>query len=142
MEPKYREQKESPEQKDFQGMVNKTKSRSGRKRNTLIFACSGLSNTGKLTMQAASTLAFRRPDLYRAAAAHKGIDAVEDAISDGFRILALDGCKDHCATKKLNEAGLQADIYMVVTELDIEKTKPSDVKPEYTEKIIRAIKDT
>ncbi|KKH50144.1 putative zinc-binding protein [Methanosarcina sp. 1.H.A.2.2] len=113
----------------------------GRSKNILIFACSGLSNTGKLTMQAASALAFRRPDMYRAAAAHKGVDTVEDAASEGFRILALDGCTDRCATKKLDEAGLKADFYMLVTELGIEKTRPSDVKPEYVEKIIRAIRD-
>ncbi len=115
--------------------------KASRKRRTFIFACSGLSNTGKLTMQAASALAFRRHDMYRAAAAHKGVDAVEDAIADGFRILTLDGCTDHCATKKLEEAGLKADIYIMVTELGIEKTVPSDVKPEYIEKIMRAIRD-
>ncbi len=120
---------------------NEKKSNSEKRKNILIFACSGLSNTGKLTMQAASALAFRRPDIYRAAAAQKGIETVEDAISDGFRILALDGCTDHCATKKLDEAGLKADIYMMVTELGIEKTMPSDVKPEYVEKIVRAIKE-
>ena len=58
-----------------------------------------------------------------------------------FRILALDGCTDRCATKKLDEAGLKADVYMMVTELGIEKTRPSDVKSEYIEKIIRAIKE-
>jgi uncharacterized metal-binding protein len=114
---------------------------SRRRKNTLIFACSGLSNTGKLTMQAASALAFRRPDMYRAVAAQKGVDAVEDAVADDFRILALDGCTDRCATKKLDEAGMRADIYMMVTELGIEKTRPSDVKPEYIEIIVRAIRE-
>ncbi|AKB83223.1 hypothetical protein MSBR3_2645 [Methanosarcina barkeri 3] len=123
------------------GKVNEIKKTSGKKKSILIFACSGLSNTGKLTMQAASALAFRRPDLYRAAAAHKGVDAVEDALSDGFKILVLDGCSDRCATKKLEESGLKADVYMMVTELGIEKTMPSDVKPEYVEKIVRAIKE-
>ena len=37
--------------------ANEAENTSGRKKNTLIFACSGLSNTGKLTMLAASTLA-------------------------------------------------------------------------------------
>lgn len=114
---------------------------SGKRKNTLIFACAGLSNTGKLTMLAASALAFRRPDMYRAVAAQKGIDDVEDAVSEGFRILALDGCTDRCATKKLDEAGMRAEIYMMVTELGIEKTRPSDVKPEYIEIIIRAIRE-
>ncbi len=111
------------------------------KERTLIFACSGLSNTGKLTMQAASTLAFRRPNVYRAAAAHKGADAAEEALSEGFRILVLNGCEDRCATKKLGEAGLQADCSLMVTEIGIEKTRPSDIKNEYIEKIIRAIRE-
>lgn len=123
------------------GKADETKKAFRKRKNTLIFACSGLSNTGKLTMQAASTLAFRRPDLYRAAAAHKGVDEVEDAVSEGFKILALDGCTDRCATKKLDEAELKADVYLMVTELGIEKTRPSDVKPEYVEKIVRAIKE-
>jgi len=53
----------------------------------------------------------------------------------------LDGCTDRCATKKLDEAGMKADVYLMITELGIEKTKPSDVKPEHIEKIIRAIKE-
>jgi uncharacterized metal-binding protein len=121
--------------------TNETKNAWGKRKNTLIFACSGLSNTGKLTMLAASSLAFRRPDMYRAVAAQKGVDDAEDAKSEGFRILALDGCTDRCATKKLDEAGMQADIYMMITELGIEKTRPSDVKPEYIEIIVRAIQE-
>jgi uncharacterized metal-binding protein len=112
-----------------------------KRKNTLIFACSGLSNTGKLTMQAASALVFRRPDIYRALSASKGVEDVEDSISEGFRILVLDGCSDRCAAKKLDEAGMKADYYMIVTDLGIEKTSPSDLKPEYVEKIIRAIKE-
>lgn len=142
MESKEKEQKESLEQKEpLPGRLKESRNSSGKRKSTLIFACSGLSNTGKLTMQAASTLAFRRPDLYRAAAALKGTDAVEEALSEGFRVLALDGCDDRCATKKLGEAGIQAEVYLMVTELGVEKTKPSDVKPEYIEKIIRAIKE-
>lgn len=142
MEAKQNEQNEPPGQKEpFLESLPETNNSSGIRRNTLIFACSGLSNTGKLTMQAASTLAFRRPDLYRAAAALKGTDAVEDALSEGFRVLVLDGCTDRCATKKLDEAGIQAEVYLMVTEIGIEKTRPLDVKPEYIEKIIRAVKE-
>lgn len=121
--------------------IDNTKKSSGMKKSTLIFACSGLSNTGKLTMQAASTLAFRQPNMYRAVAALKGTESVEDALSEGFRVLVLNGCEDRCATKKLDEAGIQAETYLMVTELGIEKTKPSDIKPEYIEKIIRAVKE-
>ena len=123
------------------GRIDGTEKTLRKRKNTLIFACSGLSNTGKLTMLAASALAFRRPDLYMAVAANKGVDVVEDAVSDGFKILALDGCTDRCATKKLDESGMKADAYLMVTEFGIKKTMPSDVKPDYVEKNIRAIKD-
>lgn len=128
-------------QESLRARMNETENVSRIRKNTLIFACSGLSNTGQLTMQAASTLAFRRSDMYIAVAAQKGVDTVKDAASEGFRILALDGCTDRCATKRLNEVGMRADIYLMVTELGIEKTKPSDVKPEYVEIIIRAIRE-
>jgi uncharacterized metal-binding protein len=62
---------------------------SGRRKNPLLFACSGLSNTGKLTMQAVSALAFRRPDVYRAAVAHKGVDVVEDAAPKALEFSSL-----------------------------------------------------
>ena len=104
MESGKTEHKES-----LSGWTNQTEKASGRRTNTLIFACSGFSNTGKLTMLAASALAFRRPEMYRVAAANKGVDDVEDAASEGFRTLALDGCTDRCATKKLDEAGMRAD---------------------------------
>jgi uncharacterized metal-binding protein len=35
-----------------------------------------------------------------------------------------------------------ADICMVITELGIEKTRPSDMKPKYIEIIILAVKGT
>lgn len=129
---------ESAGKKDTEGQV--TSSRAGSKERTLIFACSGLSNTGKLTMQAAKTLAFRRPGLYRAAAAPKGVEAAEDAVAEGFRLLVLNGCSDHCATKKLEESGIKAECSLMVTELGIEKTRPDDVRPGDIEKIVRAIK--
>lgn len=131
---------ESTGKKDTEVQENNSRTGSEKKR-TLIFACSGLSNTGKLTMQAATTLAFRRPGLYRAAAAHKGADVAEDALVDGFRLLALNGCSDHCATKKLEEAGLKADCTLIVTGLGIEKTRPDDVTPGAIDKIVRAIRE-
>lgn len=106
MESEGKKQNESLKQDEtLPDELKEAKISSGKKRSTLIFACSGLSNTGKLTMQAASTLAFRRPDIYRAAAALKGTDTVEDALSEGFRVLALNGCEDRCATKNLERQG-------------------------------------
>ncbi|HOA69616.1 MAG: putative zinc-binding protein [Methanosarcina thermophila] len=63
---------------------------------------------------------------FGAAAAHKGVDAVENAaVSYGFKTFALNGCTDRCDTKKLDEDGMKADVYLMVTELGIEKATPS-----------------
>jgi uncharacterized metal-binding protein len=36
---------------------------------------------------------------------------------------------------------MRADIYIMVTELGIEKTMPSGLKPEYVEPIISAVRE-
>jgi uncharacterized metal-binding protein len=104
--------------------------------STVLFTCSGISNTGKLTDIAASTLSFRRPDLFRAIPAKKGVESLEDAKKEGELIFVVDGCEEHCAKKKLDGAGIEADMQVVLTQIGIKKTNPSDIKSEYVEQAI------
>ena len=64
--------------------TNETENASGRRKKYPHFRCSGLSNTGKLTMQTASAVAFRRPDTYRAMAAQKGVDDLRIQYLEAF----------------------------------------------------------
>lgn len=113
--------------------------KSSKNRKTIVFACGGICDYGKLTKLAATTLAFRKPNMYRAADAEKGIGRVEDAVSDGFRIMALEGCTEYCATKKLNTVGLKAEVRLMTPELGIDTTAPLNMKN--METLIDAIKD-
>jgi len=57
-------------------------------------------------------------------------------------IFIVDGCEEHCAKKKLEFAGLEADMQVVLTQIGIKKTNPSDIKSEYVEQVINVLKKT
>ena len=114
----------------------------GKLISTVLFTCSGISNTGKLTDIAAKTLSFRKPGLFRAIPSQKGAESLEDAKKEGERIFVVDGCEEHCAKKKLEVAGLEADMQVVLTQIGIKKTNPSDIKSEYVEQVINVLKKT
>jgi len=107
--------------------------------SAVLFTCSGISNTGKLTDIAATTLSFRRPDLFRAIPARKGVESLEDAKKEGELIFVVDGCEEHCAKKKLEVAGIEADMQVVLTQIGIKKTNHSDIKSECVEQVISVL---
>jgi len=107
--------------------------------SAVLFTCSGISNTGKLTDVAAKTLSFRRPDLFRAIPKSKGVESLEDAKKEGELIFVVDGCEEHCAKKKLEVAGIEADMQVVLTQIGIKKTNPSDIKSEHIEQVVNAL---
>jgi uncharacterized metal-binding protein len=119
--------------------TTKQNEKPGKFISTVLFTCSGISNTGKLTDIAASTLSFRKPDLFRAIPAQKGVESLRDAKKEGELIFVVDGCEEHCAKKKLEVAGIEANMQVVLTQIGIKKTNPSDIRSEYVEQVISAL---
>lgn len=66
---------------------------------------------------------------------------MEDAKKEGELILVVDGCEEHCAKKKLEVAGIEADMQVVLTQIGIKKTNPSDIKSEYFEQVIKVLRN-
>lgn len=93
-----------------------------------LITCSGLSNTGRLTTQAAIVLVSRSPGAIAWARAHKGERLIADVSADADQIIVIDGCSDHCAAKKCGFEGVTADIHIVATELGVKKDGLADVK--------------
>ena len=93
-----------------------------------LITCSGLSNTGRLTTQVAMTLKSRSATGIAWAQAHKGEHAIADAVDDADQIIVIEGCSDHCASKKLEMMGIMPDFHIVATELGVEKDGLADVK--------------
>lgn len=108
----------------------------GEFKGIVLFTCSGRSNTGKLTDIASKTLSFHRPYLFRAIPAQKGAESLQGAKEEGELIFVVDGCEENCAKKKLEVAGIEADIQVVLTKIGIKKTNPSDINSEHVEQVM------
>jgi uncharacterized metal-binding protein len=104
-----------------------------------LITCSGLSNTGQLTTQVATLLMSRHPATFTWVKAQKGLENIADAVEDADLILVIEGCSDHCASKKIIDVGIKADIHLVATELGIEKNGMAEVQWSDIEKVLAAV---
>lgn len=104
-----------------------------------LVTCSGVSNTGKLTTQAALTLLQRRPGYYIWMHARQSIATLENEIRDAEQVIVIDGCTDCCAKKKLSSSHLVPDCHIVATDLGIVKNGMGEVQYDEIEKVVRAV---
>jgi uncharacterized metal-binding protein len=104
-----------------------------------LVTCSGISNTGKLTTQAALALLQRRPGQYVWMHAKQSAATLEAEIGDAEQVIVIDGCTDCCATKKLSKSCLTPHHHIIATELGIEKNGMGEVQYDEIEKVICAI---
>jgi uncharacterized metal-binding protein len=107
-----------------------------------LVTCSGISNTGKLTTQAALMLMQRRPGQYVWMHAKQSAAMLEAEIGDAEQVIVIDGCTDCCATKKLSKSCLTPHHHIIATELGIERNGMGEVQYDEIEKVVRAIIDT
>ena len=92
-----------------------------------IITCSGLSNTGKITTQAASQLLREYPSTFdQVFKGSRSIGDLKQAATKAEHILILDGCPDTCAAKKLRAAGIDPDLHINTTKCGIEKNGQAD----------------
>ncbi|OPY39099.1 MAG: DGC domain protein [Methanoregula sp. PtaU1.Bin051] len=91
-----------------------------------LVTCSGISNTGKLTTQAALTLLQRKPGQYVWMHARQSAATLETEVMDADRVIVLDGCSDCCANKKLAASGIEPHCHIIATGLGIKKNGMAD----------------
>jgi len=104
-----------------------------------LVTCSGVSNTGKLTTQAATLLMQRKPGQYVWMHAKQSTATLEAEIGDAEQVIVIDGCTDCCAMKKLSASCLAPHHHIIATELGIGKKGMGDVQYDEIEKVVRAI---
>jgi uncharacterized metal-binding protein len=63
-----------------------------------------------------------------------------EKIINGGKVLVLDGCKDHCAAKKLKSLCLTPHIHITATEAGIEKNGMADPRFDEIEKLVAAVR--
>ena len=106
----------------------------------LLITCSGLSNNGRLTTQVATILMSRHPTDFTWLKASTDLEKLSEAAIDADLIIIIEGCSDHCASKKIIEMGIKGDFLLVATELGIEKNGMAEVQWSDVEKMRVAVK--
>jgi len=109
--------------------------------NIMILACSGGSNVGQLSNQAAIELTqegFGKMFCLSGIGGH--LSGFVQSAKDVPAMVAIDGCEVGCAKAILDHAEIQTKNYLVLTELGIEKNKDFNLKAEEIQKVKAAIK--
>ena len=101
-------------------------------RPVLLLTCSGISHTGQLTTMTGNSLRCRHPVLVTR---HLKLTALkrplEKELQDGDCLVAVDGCEECCAKKRMDLIGKTPDAYIVATREGI--TKRGMEEPRYDE---------
>ena len=91
---------------------------------TVLITCSGLSNAGKCTTQAALMLRQRNPDLddyHIVASGTESMTVLEGIERESLKVFVIDGCEDFCGRKKAERCGFITDFHVVATACGVIK---------------------
>lgn len=88
----------------------------------LIFACSGSADVGELSDQAARKLSRDGiGKMFCLAGVGGRMSGFLKSTEVASKVLAIDGCKLHCAQKTLEEAGLQSTSHLCLEDIGFTK---------------------
>lgn len=110
--------------------------------NVMILACSGGSNVGQLSNQAAIELTqegFGKMFCLAGIGAH--LAGFVQSAKDVPSMVVIDGCSQACAKKTLEHAEISLKSYVVLTDLGIEKNKDFNLKREEIDRVKQAVKE-
>ncbi len=112
------------------------------KGNVMILACSGGSNVGQLSNQAAVELTqegFGKMFCLAGIGGH--LSGFVRSAADIPQMVAIDGCSLGCAKAILELAEIPNKNYLILTVLGIEKNKDFKLKREDMEKVKNAVRE-
>jgi len=110
------------------------------KLTTMILACSGGSNVGQLSNQAAIELTqegFGKLSCLAGVGAH--LSGFVQSARDIDNLVVIDGCEVGCAKGVLEQAEVPLRGYLVITALGIEKNKDMNLKREEIDRVKEAV---
>ncbi|UCB50060.1 MAG: putative zinc-binding protein [Deltaproteobacteria bacterium] len=109
--------------------------------NIMILACSGGSNVGQLSNQAAVELTqegFGKMFCLAGVGGHLG--GFVQSAKDVPQMVAIDGCDIGCAKAILEHAEVSIKSYLILTGLGIEKNKDFKLKRKEIDQVKKAVK--
>jgi uncharacterized metal-binding protein len=109
--------------------------------NVMILACSGGSNVGQLSNQAAVELTQEGFGKMFCLAGIGGLlSGFVQSAKDVPQMVAIDGCSVGCAKAILEHAGVPLKNYLVLTDLGIDKNKDFHLKRDEIERVKEKIR--
>jgi len=100
-------------------------------KNVLVFACSGGSNVGQLSNEAAKQLDREGVgSFFCLAGIGGGIAGIIKKSQDATATIVIDGCEVGCAKAAFAREGVDISKYVVITDLGIEKGHHFDLTEE------------
>jgi uncharacterized metal-binding protein len=110
-------------------------------RRCMILACSGGSNVGQLSNQAAVELTKEGfGSMYCLAGIGAAMSGFVQSAMDVDEMVVIDGCPIACAKGVLELQGVPVKNYLLVTELGIEKAKRFDLDPVDVDRVKDAVR--
>ena len=109
--------------------------------NVMILACSGGSNVGQLSNQAAVELTREGfGKMFCLAGIGGQLSGFVKSARDTPKMIAIDGCSIGCAKACLENSNVPLKTYLVLTDLGFEKNKDLDLKPEEVSIVKEAVR--
>jgi uncharacterized metal-binding protein len=109
--------------------------------NTMILACSGGSNVGQLSNQAAVELTqegFGKLSCLAGVGAH--LSGFVQSAKDIPELVVIDGCEVGCAKGVMEHAEVPLRNYLVITNLGIDKNKDMNLKRDEIDRVKQAVR--
>lgn len=101
----------------------------------LIYACSGAADVGEIADRAARIVARNGGKMQCANAIGAGLDSYVEAARAADKLLAIDGCINHCAANCLKKAGVEKFEHLVLNHIGLAKQS----SPPNEENIAKAV---
>mgnify|MGYP001066258555 FL=1 len=109
-------------------------------RPVLLLTCSGISHTGQLTTMAGNSLRCRHPVLV---SRHVRLTSLTRSLEKELRgdecLIAVDGCEECCAKKRMDLIGKIPDAYLIATREGITKRGMEDPRYDEIECLCQAV---
>lgn len=111
-------------------------------KQVMILACSGASNVGQLSNQAAVELTREGfGKMYCLAGIGAHLSGFVQSAKDVPAMVAIDGCQVACGKKILEHSEISPGVYVIVTDLGIEKTHDTVLSAEELQRVKAAVRE-
>ena len=112
-----------------------------RDQKIMLISCSGASNLGRLSNQAAVELTMEGfGELFCLAGIGANLTGFVQSAKDAKEMIVIDGCDSACGKAILEKAGVPLKKHLIISQMGIRKTGDLNLNPDDLAKVKHAVK--